>query len=247
MLFTGWMACLFVTSGPFPPLLTLATSSNTHTMGAAGNGANLWNESQSDRENTFVTIHYHRLSFCSRCIFFITGVLDFIDTYWMRELPCLPTLATLLQSCFSFVLCLFVFPQFHSKHTVYGHSWIQSQWFSVLLEVHAGTQLTAALYHDWKAESSLPAVLVSCVVMCSHSALDVPAFWSVAWLLPVVTVCFIAPVGTACLEIFSTHSVWTVRCISNKLSTPWTLAESAIYSKLIILYYCCVMSAWRCP
>lgn len=62
MLFTGWMACLFVTSGPFPPLLTLATSSNTHTMGAAGNGANLWNESQSDREKIhllpFIIIDY---------------------------------------------------------------------------------------------------------------------------------------------------------------------------------------------
>lgn len=55
--------------------------------------------------------------------------------------------------------------------------------FCMLLMVHAGTQLAAALYHEWKAESSLPAVVMSWteefsgVVMCSHSALDSPAFF----------------------------------------------------------------------
>ncbi len=95
--------------------------------------------------------------------------------------------------------------------------------FCVLLVDHAGSQLVAALHHDCREFTSCCGYILnggSGVVMCSHSALDVPVLLprSVARMLPVITVCFIAPVGTVLFGVFH-HSVWTFWDIANSLST----------------------------
>ncbi len=148
--------------------------------------------------------------FCLRRCFFLSWIL-----YWhllnaSSTAYCEWSSLTLAAShqILSFVFLLFVcFPPFRTKHIVYGHSWNQSSDFLCCWWI--------MLVHSWllhctmTAESSLPAVVISWteevgVVMCSHSALDVPALLprSVARMLPVITACFIAPVGTVLLEFF---------------------------------------------
>ncbi len=95
--------------------------------------------------------------------------------------------------------------------------------FCVLLVDHAGSQLVAALHHDCREFTSCCGYILnggSGVVMCSHSALDVPALLprSVARMLPVVTVVSSLQQGLFYLEFFH-HSVWTFWDIANNLST----------------------------
>lgn len=152
MLFTDWMARLFVTSSPLPPLLALAAASNTHTMGAAGNGANLWNKWQTERKRhllTFITNHTHTQKLCQFLfMLLLLLVLDFILT----PVGCMKY--CMFANCSSFSFFLSVFLNFILSLKYMDIPEINPVIFCVLLVDHAGSQLAAALHHDCREPTS---------------------------------------------------------------------------------------------